>query len=131
MADINLSGVRKDIQIDQGSTVEIIYELRDQDSLVLDMTGYDLRMQVRESYSSASTLLNCTIANGLLAWVSQSTGKFRLFLSPVDTMSIRFSKDSPDTLEAVYDLEVTAPTENPGTSKPWYGSFVIQREVTR
>lgn len=131
MADINLSGVRKDIQIDQGSTVEILFELRDQDNLPLDLTGYDLRMQVRESYSSSSVLLNCTLANQKLSFTGQSIGKFRLFLTPADTTSIRFSKDSQDLFEAVYDVEVAAPTESPGTTKPWYGSFVVKREVTR
>lgn len=131
MADVTLTGVRKDIIIDQGSTVDIRFTLRDEDDNPLDMTGYDLRMQVRSDYPSTSTLINCTLANGKLAWVDQDLGQFQLLLSPSDTTSIRFPADSPEQLDAVYDMEIVAPTSPPGTQKPWYGAFSIKREVTR
>lgn len=131
MTDIVLTGVRKDIIIDQGSSVDIRYTLRNEDNLPLDMTGYDLRLQVRTDYPSTSTLINCTIANGKLAWVDQDVGQFQLLLGPSDTTSIRFPVDTPEQLDAVYDMEIVAPTSPPGTQKPWYGTFSIKREVTR
>lgn len=132
MANINLLGQRKDIQVAQGSTIEVVFELRDQDDLVLDMTGYDLRMQVRRTIDApGSPLINCTLANEKLAWVAQASGKFRLVLAPEDTSSLQFSKDSPDLIEGVYDMEVVSPAPALITVKPWYGSFTITREVTR
>lgn len=130
MADISLTGVRKDLEIVQGNNVTINFELRNTDDTPLDMSAYDLRLQVRETYASTSTLINCTLMNGKLAWVSQANGTFKLVLTPSDTSSLRFSSASPDVLEAVYDLEVIAPTAL-GVFKPWYGSFTILREVTR
>lgn len=131
MADISVLGVRKDIEMHQGNTLIINFELRDQADLPLDMTGYDLRLQVRQTYASTSTLINCTLANGKLAWISQTEGTFKLNLAPVDTTALRFSAESPDVLDAVFDLEVTSPNAALGTFKPWYGNFTILREVTR
>ena len=131
MADISLIGVKKDIEMKQGDNVLIVFELANSAGAVLDMTGYDLRLQVRSSVSATSTLINCTIANGKLAWVTQATGRFKLVLTPADTSSLRFTADSPDVIEALYDMEVIAPTADPGTQKPWYGAFSIFREITR
>ncbi len=131
MADVTLTGVQKDIVVDQGSTVVITWELRNADNSPLDMTGYNLRMQVREDYAATTTLINCTLANGKLEWVDRSAGTFKLILSPSDTSVIRFPRETPDRIDAVYDMEIEAPTTPPGTQKPWYGTFSIRREVTR
>lgn len=132
MADISLLGVQKDIAIVQGSSVRIEFELRDEANAVLDMTGWDLRLQVRPSYASTDRVINATLANEKLEWIDATLGKFAFVLAPTDTSSIRFPKDTPDVYECVYDMEVAAPVGNThGTSKPWYGVFSIQREVTR
>jgi hypothetical protein len=127
---ITLTGVQQDITIQQGSSVEIEFQLRDENDDVLDMDEYDLRLQVRKSYgASGSALINCTLANEKLDWVTRSDGKFKLVLAPSDTSSILFAADSADVLEGVYDMEVITPAG--AVSKPWYGNFTILREVTR
>lgn len=132
MANISLLGVPVDIEIHQGSSVSIVYELRDENGVPLDLTDWDLRAQVRQSFSSSSTLINCTLANSKLIWVNRTAGKFALELLPIDTAAIKFAQDSPESLSAVYDIEVIAPiTSEYGTTKPWYGNFTILREVTR
>lgn len=132
MADISLIGIRKDIEVSQGSSVRIVFELRDENGAALDMSDWDIRSQVRATYTSTSPLINCTLQNGKLAWVSRPTGKFALEILPSDTASLRFPADTPESYEAVYDIEVVAPVNDPrGTSKPWYGTFTILREVTR
>ena len=129
MADITLTGIEKNITIDQGSTQDIHFQLFDEAGAVLDMTGYDLRFQVRDV--NGVVKINGTIANSKMAWITQAQGKFKIFLIPSDTTSLQFTKDSPTLLECVYDVEVVAPTAIPGTQKPWYGTFNIKREITR
>jgi hypothetical protein len=129
MSDIILTGIEKNITIDQGSTQDIQFQLFDETNAVLDMTGYDLRFQVRDL--NGVVKISGTIANGKLAWVTQALGKFKIFLIPTDTTSLQFTKDSPYLLECNYDIEVIAPTAVPGTQKPWYGTFNIKREITR
>lgn len=128
---ISTYGIEESIEIFQGDTNEIFFTLANADGSPLDMTGYSLRLQVRNDYSSTSTILNCTLQNGKLAWVNQSIGKWKLILHPTDTSSIRFTADSPDVLVGVYDMEIDSQTTSPGVKKPWYGSFTIHREVTR
>lgn len=133
MANIVLTGIKKPITMVQGKTVEIHFEMKDELGQPLDMTGYDLRFQVRPSYDSTSTWLNGTTANGMIDWVSQAAGKFRLYIQPTDTNSgkIRYTKDEPDSVTGYYEVEIDSNTTFPGTYAPWYGSFTILREIVR
>ncbi len=127
---INLSGLQRDIVMDQGSSIKIDFSLTDSNGSPLNMTGYDVRLQVRKSYGdNSSPLINATLANSKLAWTSQVGGTFFFTLQPADTSSISFAKDSPDVLEGVYDLEIQSPVGF--VSKPVKGSFTLNREVTR
>lgn len=125
---ISLSGVQRDITADQGSSIKVDFALA-LASTPLDMTGYDVRLQIRQSFQSTTTLINCTLANGKIAWTNQVGGTFYLLLQPADTSSLRFSADSPDTLEGVYDLEIQSAAGF--VTKPCRGSFTLNREVTR
>lgn len=129
MTAITLSGLQRDITADQGSSIQINFALTNQVGAPLDLSGYTLRLQVRKSYADSSTLINATLANGKLVWVSQAGGTFYLLLSPTDTNSVRFPTDTPELLEAVYDLEIESPTGF--VSKPVRGAFNLNREVTR
>lgn len=134
MADIALTGVRKDIEVMQGNTSIIEFTLRDVGAGPLDMTGYTVQIQVRSSYESTDWAINLTLANGGIEWVSQSTGVFKANITPAVTTNkskIRFTSESPDVWEGVYDVEVNSNTDFPGIQKPWYGDFTILREVTR
>lgn len=126
---ISLSGTQRNITADQGSTIKVDFSLTTVGGIPLDLSGYTLRLQVRKSFDSADTLINCTLANGKLIWVSQIGGAFKLHIAAAETSAIRFSKDSPELLEGYYDLEIEDALGD--VSKPVKGSFILNREVTR
>lgn len=127
MASIDFAAQENDITMDQGSALTLKIQLK-ASNVPINMTGYDLRMQVRRSYSDTTTLINCTLANGKLSWIDAALGKFQILLAASDTSSIRFLSGE-DTIDGVYDLEITDVSGN--TTKPMKGSFSINREVTR
>jgi hypothetical protein len=143
MASIDLQGVNTPITVVQGNTMTLNCSLFDVDGTTpLNMTGYVIRAQVRTTASatddrlSSQAIINSTLANSELAWVSQSGGTFKWVLGPSKTTTsgnpkVQFSIDSPTELLCYYDIEVEAPSASPGTFKPWYGTFTIKREVTK
>lgn len=128
MSDVRLRGVERNIEIDQKTTVELFFQLFDESSAVLDMTGYDIRFRVVDD--KFKTIIDGTIANGNIEWVSQSIGKFKIYLTPEDTASVKFIQDDKTSLSCQYDIEVIAPVSPPGTQRPFYGAFTIIRAVT-
>ena len=124
---IDLTPAVRNLVIEQGQSVEVPFAVT-RNNLALDLTGYDLRLQVRRTYADTSTLVNCTLANGKLVWLTQNQGTFKLVLVPTDTASIRF-KAGEDSIDGVYDLELVSP--NATVYKACKGSFTINREVTR
>lgn len=125
---VNLEAPVFDITVQQGKTVELFFAST-ADGTPLDLSGYDLRMQVRANFAARQTLINCTLQNGKMAWVDASTGRFKLELQPADTASIPAHLFSDDTLEAVYDIELITASLNVLAGPK--GSFVVKREVTR
>lgn len=127
MATIDLQAPIKDLQIEQGASVIIPYNVT-RNGASFGMPSFDLRLQVRKTYSNPTVLINCTLPNGKLVWVDQAAGKFELRLDPEDTINIKFPVGD-DELECVYDLELISPTGI--VYKGCKGTLVIYREVTR
>lgn len=117
------------ITMDQGSTQPFIFTIKDENNAVVNLAGYDFRLQVRRTYGDTSALVNCTLANGKLAITNAAGGVVTLTLAPGDTSGIRFNSADDDTLECVYDLELVTPTGK--VAKPARGTFTLNREVTR
>lgn len=128
MASVNLEAAVVPITIEQGKTVVIPFAAT-RNALPMDLTGYEVRLQVRETFSSAGTLLSCTTANGKVSWVNQAQGQYQLVLAPSDTTAIPASKFSEDTLDAVYDCELVSSVGDVYPASK--GTFTIKREVTR
>lgn len=116
-----------DITTDQGSTLNYVFTLVDVANNPFDLTGCDVRLQVRQTYGATNILINCTLANSKV--VVTMPNIITLALLPADTSSIRFLNKDDDTLDCVYDLEVQNLAGN--VYKPARGSFTINREVTR
>lgn len=133
MTTIDLSAPTRNIVMDQGSTIEIPFTFK-RSGVAVNMTGYILRAQFRKSYSATDTIINATLANGILAFVDATAGTFKLRFEETDTSyagnpKVMFSKDSPDEMELVYDLEAVAVD---GTVyKVCKGTLTIYREGTR
>jgi lysophospholipase L1-like esterase len=118
-----------DIQLDQGSSVNFTFTLRNSQGDAFDLTGCDIHLQVRQQYGDSRTLISASLANGRIDLVNASQGVFALRLHPGDTTSIRFPNKTDDSLEAVYDVEVTTPTGL--VLKPFRGTLTVNREVTK
>jgi hypothetical protein len=98
------------------------------------MNGWTLRAQFRKSLGATDTVINGTLANGVLVWIDAGQGRFKLMFVPSMTSysgnpKVLFSKESPDSLELVYDIEA----ETPGgvIYKICKGTLTINREATR
>ncbi|TDK63561.1 hypothetical protein [Sapientia aquatica] len=116
------------ITVNQGTSLPYTFTLTYLDNSVYNLTGYDARLQVRRTYGDTTWLINCTVANGKLV-INAAAGTITWHIIPSDTMSIRFNNKDDDTLDCVYDLEITDPTGN--IYKPAGGTLTINREVTR
>jgi hypothetical protein len=116
------------ITVNQGTSLPYTFTLTYLNNSVYDLTGYDARLQVRRTYGDTTWLINCTVANGKLT-INATAGTITWHIIPSDTMSIRFNNKDDDTLDCVYDLEITAPTGD--IYKPAGGTLTINREVTR
>lgn len=127
MATINLLGVSEDIVVHQGNTIELLFDLADELNQPLNMSGCLLNAQIRYA-STGQVAVTASLANGKLSWVAQTEGRWKLMLQPADTASLRFGQGE-DTLDLVYDIEVTHPDY--GVFKPYWGSISLQREQTR
>lgn len=117
------------ITMDQGSSLDYSFYLQTEDGDPFNLSGYDVRMQVRKSYGSTSTEINATLANGKVALENAAGGHLKVVLLPSDTSSIRFNGVNDESLECVYDLEIISPVGQ--VWKPARGTFTLNREVTR
>lgn len=127
MTTIDLTPPVSDITMEQGQSITIPYAItRGGDPL--DLTGYDLRLQVRRTLNDSTVLINCTLANGKLVWLDQANGTFKLVLAASDTSLIPF-RSGEEAIDGVYDLELVTVTNV--VFKAAKGAFIINREVTR
>jgi hypothetical protein len=129
MATVNLEAPVFDITVQQGKTVEL-YFAATLEGMAIDMSGYDIRMQVRASHSAkGEALINCTLQNSKVTWVDAATGRYKLSLDPTDTTEIAAHRFVEDTFEGVYDFELISPALNVLAGPK--GAFIVKREVTR
>lgn len=115
----------KDITMDQGTDFDPTFIIRNPDKSPFNLTGYDARMMVRETYDSAEPVLSLDITNGKLDFTS-TPGRIKLDIRPADTTDIAFSGEA---FNGVYDLEVVSPSGV--VTRAAMGAFIINREVTR
>lgn len=114
----------RDITMDQGTTFNPAFIVRNPDKSFFDFGGYSARMQVRRSFNDTEKVLDLSTTNGKLAF--QANGRIQLLLVPSDTVGIEFDGDE---LDGVYDIEVESAVGV--VTRIAMGSFRITREVTR
>jgi len=109
-----------DIDIEQGSgfSLPLVYEAPE--GSPVDFTGSTARMHVREKYSSPTTLIELTTANGRIQLGDD--GSIDLSLTAAVTAALKFT-------QAVYDLEIVPPVGEP--YKVIRGNVYLKREATR
>ena len=93
------------IVIDQGATFPLYVEYKDPDGDPIDLTGYSVRMQIRQSASAAAKLLDFDSADldaGMTVEALDETGVIDLKLAPSVTSGLTFNA-------AEWDLVVESP----------------------
>jgi len=112
-----------DTFIDQGSTFELNIQAQNSDKSVMDLTGYDARMQVRETIDSSTVLL------------SASTGDGRITINaPGGIVMIRVGADVTTVLTfntAKYDVEIYKAGDLTTVKRLVQGNISLHPEVTR
>lgn len=106
------------IVAEQGATFNLNFTVQT-DGVAWVLTGYTAAMQVRQSTSSATTLLNLSTGSGITL---TSPGQVSITV-PAATMS---------TLPAgrwVYDIEFTSPGNE--VTRLLEGRFIVSAEVTQ
>jgi hypothetical protein len=110
-----------DFVIEQGSTLDKAFVWKDSAGAVINLSGYTARMQIRQTVSSSTVLLELTTLNNRII-ITPGEGKVRLLVAAADTAAITWQRGK-------YDLELMSST---GTvTRLLYGDVEVSREVTR
>lgn len=110
--------------IDQGSTFSLTVTYKDASDTAVNLTGWTARMQIRETPSSASTILTSTGGSPTITVTNTNfaTGVIVFTVSATNTASITVPV-------AYYDIEVESPTGL--VKRILQGRLAISPEVTR
>ena len=108
-----------DLDIYQGATFrkQLVWKIN---SVVVDLTGFTARMQIRVSADAASSLVELTTENGGIT-LTAVDGQIDLLIEAADTTALSFST-------GVYDLELVNGTE---IFRLCQGKVTLHKEVTR
>lgn len=114
-------GNRFDIEIKQGATYQLTVTWKDSAGTAINLTGYTARMQVRETYSSSSTIVSLTSSSGIT--LGGSAGTIAILISATTTAALT----AP--FSGVYDLEVV--DASGVVTRLLEGAATVSPEVTR
>ena len=110
-----------DFVIEQGTTLNKSFVWKSSDGVVIPLTGYTARMQVRTSQASPDVLLSLTTADATIV-ITPNAGKVTLALTPAATSAITWRRGK-------YDLEIVSPTGV--VTRLLSGTIEVSREITR
>jgi hypothetical protein len=110
-----------ELLIDQGSTLEVQFSLKDEAGLALNLTGYEVRMQIRTSYNATAVILNLSTFLGTIV-LEPLEGKITIKASAEVTAALVPKR-------YVYDIETVSPTGF--VTRIVQGNVVVSPEVTR
>ena len=116
--------------IEQGSTFERVFKYKDENGAPVDLTGYDVRMQIRSSFDSA-TLASLTSGSGDFVLsvpidavdpYLSTKNQIKLTISATHTAAYTFD-------QAIYDIELESGTGV--VTRLLQGKIKLSREVTK
>lgn len=114
--------VKLDLEIYKGSTYrKSLQWIIKSTSLPMDITACTIKMQIRPYLGSSDVLSELTTANGKIIIANGAEGKWQIYLTPSDTLSLDFTK-------AVYDIDITFPSTEIHT--PVQGDVTLIKQVT-
>jgi hypothetical protein len=111
------------ITIEQGSVFNLHLKYKDNLGVVIDLTGYTARMQVRKSVKSNDILLALTTENGGIT-IGGSAGTINIKAIAEHTALLTIKS-------GVYDLELIPPSGEDDVFRLLQGSVTVSPEVTR
>jgi hypothetical protein len=110
-----------DLTINQGATFELTITWKDSAGTAINLTGYSARMQVRETYSSTSSVVSLTNGSGIT--LGGSAGTIAIVISATTTAGLT----AP--FSGVYDLELVSAAGV--VTRLLQGAATVTPEVTR
>ena len=123
LAEARLTAGIHNFTCEQGATFRRTVTWTDQDGVAINLSGCTVRMQVRYTYDTATTILSLSSTGVSPAiTITNATGKITVVIPAATTASL---EEGP----AVYDLEVVM--SNTEVVRLIQGQFIISPEVTR
>ncbi len=120
--------VIQNFTVDQGSSLQVTFTLKNPDGSLFDLTGCTAELMVRQTYP-AQTLIDASTANGKLVIATPTSGVIVWNIVPTDTPeTIKFAQTTDDTVDFIYDMKVTTGTGEVYT--PVEGTLTVNRAVT-
>lgn len=116
-----MPAAKYDLKIEQGADFKESLVLRDDQGVLINLTGYTAEMQIRPYVSSDTVLLNATSANGLIS-ITPAEALIELIFDNATTAALIYTK-------CVYDLEVTKPSGE--VVRLIEGNVYVTPQVTR
>lgn len=106
---------------DQGATFRRGLIKKDSYGRTIPLTGYTVRMQIRETYESEDTLFDLTVGSGNIT-IQASRGVITITITDEEMTDVY-------PREYVYDIELVYPTGE--VERLLMGTFTVRNEVTR
>lgn len=102
---------RYSFTIEQGATIDFEVVYKDSNSIPIDLTGYQARMQIRPSVNSSTTYITLSSSLGICGTglnLSGSGGNKPLSSGSIGVYISAASSSLLDFSEGVYDLEIAS-----------------------
>jgi hypothetical protein len=117
-----------DFTIEQGATFDMPLAWRDADGTLIDTSGYTARMQVRETVTSGTAMIDLTNGDGITLGIGTTSDGFqynvRVGMTSGETAALTLDR----TQKAVYDLELSG---GGIVTRLLKGRITLDPEVTR
>jgi hypothetical protein len=118
-----MAATRLDIIIEQGSTFAMNVQALNEDRSIMNLTGYDARLQVRPTVGSSTILLSASTSDGRIT-INAPGGMVMVRIGADTTAALTFN-------DATYDLEAYKSADVTEVRRLVEGSVTLSLEVTR
>jgi len=119
--EISQKAGKLNLVIEQGARFDPVLTWKDENGVVINLTGWTARMQIRASKSEAAFLIELTTENGGIT-LGGAAGTISLVITGTATAAITWTK-------GVYDLEMVSPSGYP--TRLVEGTVKVKTEVTK
>lgn len=127
MATIESGTATQDWKVRAGTTLATKFQLKDGDGVVIDITGYTIRVTARKSHNKEPVIIeldNDTL--GGITLTDPTNGIFHYAVSAATTAAINSNKEITN---GVWDMELEDPSGN--VDRYMEGSFEFSPEVSK